>query len=429
MGRATRVTLLLATSPAASSNTLIRAAMDEDIKGAIVILDEAHNIEDIARDVGSVDIEEDDLTSWMEQKKNKLEKRDFQHYVALRELEEANISKQCFPILLECATKAIKVATDSETDTANKCHVSLFSPLTYFFSRNGSHMLDYQLALQRCVRNDTDERFREERNRAFISKWLRRPLRVYENFDLSLEGLKSFFENAKEHYGINTVRATQSLGLNGDVVQNKDQNAWFTRKKKQKLNKSGNGDGRETSVIENNISFPTLTSPDLIESQPSAQKNSNTYNCKYLPQCSNQTEPRDTHGANGYLLDQFLKDKVNGRDDDAGIRLSPFADYNDCGDSDPQAYIGHSHSSHQLGRPSKTGLLLWLVARIGLRDRNEAISTGAAHLVAYGRLFLANNPDLPTRFHLDAHLNQPDVTTFYTHHPVLSSTQPQVMLL
>ena len=70
---------------------------------------------------------------------------------ALRELEEANISKQCFPILLECATKvshlfgiciillflcqhaiylldnlfkAIKVATDSETDTANKCHVS-----------------------------------------------------------------------------------------------------------------------------------------------------------------------------------------------------------------------------------------------------------------------------------------------------------------
>ncbi|KAL5185843.1 12-oxophytodienoate reductase 1 [Glycine soja] len=415
MGRATRVTLLLATSPAASSNTLIRAAMDEDIKGAIVILDEAHNIEDIARDVGSVDIEEDvldmsaafvqDLTSWMEQKKNKLEKRDFQHYVA------------------------IKVATDSETDTANKCHVSLFSPLTYFFSRNGSHMLDYQLALQRCVRNDTDERFREERNRAFISKWLRRPLRVYENFDLSLEGLKSFFENAKEHYGINTVRATQSLGLNGDVVQNKDQNAWFTRKKKQKLNKSGNGDGRETSVIENNISFPTLTSPDLIESQPSAQKNSNTYNCKYLPQCSNQTEPRDTHGANGYLLDQFLKDKVNGRDDDAGIRLSPFADYNDCGDSDPQAYIGHSHSSHQLGRPSKTGLLLWLVARIGLRDRNEAISTGAAHLVAYGRLFLANNPDLPTRFHLDAHLNQPDVTTFYTHHPVLSSTQPQVMLL
>lgn len=142
---------------------------------------------------------------------------------ALRELEEANISKQCFPILLECATKvshlyeiyiyiiimlwvtliiyqldrlfkAIKVATDLETDKPHLsgmsvitleglglCHLKyvcfciqlltkeylvlsmmffinlisgLFSSLTYFFSRNGSHMLDYQLALQRCVRKD-----------------------------------------------------------------------------------------------------------------------------------------------------------------------------------------------------------------------------------------------------------------------------------
>ncbi|MCI17889.1 fanconi anemia group J protein, partial [Trifolium medium] len=35
--------------------------MDVDIKGAIVIFDEAHNIEDISRDAGSVDIEEDIL--------------------------------------------------------------------------------------------------------------------------------------------------------------------------------------------------------------------------------------------------------------------------------------------------------------------------------------------------------------------------------
>jgi len=46
---------------------------------------------------------------------------------------------------------------------------------------------------------ELDERFQEERNRAFISKWLRRPLKVYDSFDLSLEGLKSFFENAKVH--------------------------------------------------------------------------------------------------------------------------------------------------------------------------------------------------------------------------------------
>ena len=66
----------------------------------------------------------------------------------------------------------------------------------------------------------------------------------------------------------------------------------------------------------------------------------------------------EIHAANGYLLDQFLKDKVNDRDDEyggnlenrcrfplevvkavadeigtdrVGVRLSPFADYNDCG--------------------------------------------------------------------------------------------------
>lgn len=42
-------------------NPVIRGAMEVDIKGAILILDEAHNIEDIARDAGSVDIDEDVL--------------------------------------------------------------------------------------------------------------------------------------------------------------------------------------------------------------------------------------------------------------------------------------------------------------------------------------------------------------------------------
>ncbi|CAK9325118.1 unnamed protein product [Citrullus colocynthis] len=69
----------------------------------------------------------------------------------------------------------------------------------------------------------------------------------------------------------------------------------------------------------------------------------------------------EIHGANGYLIDQFLKDQVNDKRDDeyggslekrckfclevvkavseeigserVGIRLSPFTDYNDCGDS------------------------------------------------------------------------------------------------
>ncbi|KAJ6731192.1 DNA REPAIR DEAD HELICASE RAD3/XP-D SUBFAMILY MEMBER [Salix viminalis] len=165
--------------------------MEVDIIGAILVLDEAHNIEDIARDAGSVDVEEDvlqklqtelqelcsvdpmiyqplyelaqDLLSWIEGRKNKLEKREFQHYCtcwagdkALRELQEANISQQCFPILLDCAKQAIKAATDTEAEGSHLSGMSvgLFSSLTYFFSRNGCHVPDFQLALRRYVKRD-----------------------------------------------------------------------------------------------------------------------------------------------------------------------------------------------------------------------------------------------------------------------------------
>ncbi|XP_059635149.1 uncharacterized protein LOC132277322 isoform X2 [Cornus florida] len=175
-------------------NPVIRRAMDVDINGAIVILDEAHNIEDMARDAGSMDLEEDvllqlqtelgqlslfdamiyqplyemtqDIMSWIGRRKNTLEKRGFQHYFscwtgdkALKELQEANISQQCFPILQECATKAIKVASDAELDVAHLSGMSvttlegLFSSLNYFFSGNGLHIFDYQLVLQRCVKS------------------------------------------------------------------------------------------------------------------------------------------------------------------------------------------------------------------------------------------------------------------------------------
>ncbi|KAJ6392425.1 hypothetical protein OIU77_026231 [Salix suchowensis] len=176
-------------------NPVIRGAMEVDIIGAILVLDEAHNIEDIARDAGSVDVEEDllqklqtelqelcsvdpmiyqplyelaqDLLSWIEGRKNKLEKREFQHYCscwagdkALRELQEANISQQCFPILLDCAKQAIKAATDTEAEGSHLSGMSvvllegLFSSLTYFFSRNGCHVPDFQLALRRYVKRD-----------------------------------------------------------------------------------------------------------------------------------------------------------------------------------------------------------------------------------------------------------------------------------
>ncbi|RDX60481.1 putative 12-oxophytodienoate reductase 11 [Mucuna pruriens] len=183
----------------------------------------------------------------------------------------------------------------------------------------------------------------------------------------------------------------------------------------------------------------------------------------------------EIHGGNGYLLDQFLKDKVNDRDDEyggtlenrcrfplqvvkavadaigpdkVGIRLSPFADYNDCQDSDPQTLAIHmAQSLNQLRilychmieprmvtqfHKFDTKCSLTPIRKVfkgtfivaGGYDRsegNEAIAGSAADLVAYGRLFLAN-PDLPTRFELNAHLNDPDATTFYTHHPVLGYT-------
>ncbi|OVA04243.1 Helicase-like [Macleaya cordata] len=176
-------------------NKAIRRAMEVDLTDSIVILDEAHNIEDIAREAGSVDVEEDVLytlqtelgqlcftdsviyqplydtiqgiISWIGQRKSTLQKHEFQHYFscwtgdkALRELQEVGISQQCFPILQECATKAIKAASDAESEAAHLSGKSvialegLFSSLDYFFSRNGLNALDYQLVLQRYVKRD-----------------------------------------------------------------------------------------------------------------------------------------------------------------------------------------------------------------------------------------------------------------------------------
>ncbi|CAK9178304.1 unnamed protein product [Ilex paraguariensis] len=108
-----------------------------------------------------------EIISWIERRKNTLEKQEFQHYFscwtgdkALRELQEANISQQCFPILQKCATKAIKAASEAEPEVAHLSGLSattlegLFSSLSYFFSGNGQHMLDYQLALRRYVKRD-----------------------------------------------------------------------------------------------------------------------------------------------------------------------------------------------------------------------------------------------------------------------------------
>ncbi|KFK44187.1 hypothetical protein AALP_AA1G226000 [Arabis alpina] len=207
-------------------NPVIRAGVEVDLKGAIIIFDEAHNMEDIAREAGSINLEEETLfklqneleqmsvaqpmiyqplcevveglIGWIGRKKDSLAKRDFLHYFsswtgdqALRELEESNISRECFPILLECFTKAIRTSKEAEMepDMAHLSGISvltleeLFSSLTYFFSRNGTHILDYQLGLQRSTkRGDSSGTWTHT-----FSLWCMNPSVVFKDLaDLSL---------------------------------------------------------------------------------------------------------------------------------------------------------------------------------------------------------------------------------------------------
>lgn len=183
----------------------------------------------------------------------------------------------------------------------------------------------------------------------------------------------------------------------------------------------------------------------------------------------------EIHGANGYLIDQFLKDQVNDRTDEyggslenrcrfalevveavadeigadrVGLRLSPFNYYNDSGDSKPEElglYMAQSlnkyrilychvieprmrtervvgETPHSLVAMRKAFNGTFIVAGGYTRaDGNNAVAENRADLVSYGRLFLAN-PDLPKRFELNAPLNKYDRNTFYTFDPVIGYT-------
>lgn len=174
----------------------------------------------------------------------------------------------------------------------------------------------------------------------------------------------------------------------------------------------------------------------------------------------------EIHGANGYLLDQFLRDGTNQRKDEyggtienrarflfevikavtdavgadkTGVRLSPSGTMNDMTDSNPQkhfAYVcqrlndcdlAYLHVVDALAGDIRHGANV--VELSVLRDAykgtlivcgeydkvkgNMVIENHLANAVAYARLFLAN-PDLPERFKKNAKLNEPDSTTFYT---------------
>lgn len=173
----------------------------------------------------------------------------------------------------------------------------------------------------------------------------------------------------------------------------------------------------------------------------------------------------EVHNANGYLLDQFLRDGTNQRSDAyggsiqnrvrlplevleaviqvwgadrVGIRLSPSSTFNSMSDSDPAAHFGYF--VEQLNRYNLAYLHLLEPSESDLRHGgtavpthyfrpiyqgnlmvnwdydfakgNAAIASGGADLVSYGKLFLAN-PDLPERFRQNAPLNEPNPATFY----------------
>jgi 2,4-dienoyl-CoA reductase-like NADH-dependent reductase (Old Yellow Enzyme family) len=171
----------------------------------------------------------------------------------------------------------------------------------------------------------------------------------------------------------------------------------------------------------------------------------------------------EIHGANGYLLDQFLQDSTNKRTDrhggeienrarlmlevtDAvvsvwgpgrvGVHLAPRADAHDMGDSDLPATFGYvarelgkrriaflcareSTKTPRLGPDLKAAFGGVYVANEGFtREAAEAVvAAGEADAVAFGKLFLAN-PDLPRRFAVSAPLNAWNSETFYSDGPV-----------
>jgi N-ethylmaleimide reductase len=174
----------------------------------------------------------------------------------------------------------------------------------------------------------------------------------------------------------------------------------------------------------------------------------------------------ELHGANGYLLDQFLRDGANHRTDayggspanrarfplevtDAvigvwgpqrvGYKLSPYFSGYSMSDSDPLgtfAFIAtelskrgllYLHVSEAVAGPTAmpagtrraTPILrdafngaLIVNGGYDARSGQAAIAHGEADLVAIGVPFLAN-PDLPARYRKNAALNTPDQTTFY----------------
>jgi len=173
----------------------------------------------------------------------------------------------------------------------------------------------------------------------------------------------------------------------------------------------------------------------------------------------------EVHGANGYLIEQFLRDSINDRNDEyggpianrarlllevmqavagaigggrTGLRLSPVTPSNDAGaDSDPQAL--YEHAVAQLAPLQLAFVEVVEGATAGARDfapfdyaalrrrfagawmanngyqrqmAFDAVASGAANLISFGRPFISN-PDLVRRIRENAPLAPLDPRTLY----------------
>ncbi len=171
----------------------------------------------------------------------------------------------------------------------------------------------------------------------------------------------------------------------------------------------------------------------------------------------------EVHGANGYLIDQFLRDGCNQRTDAyggsvenrarflfevltavsaaigadrVGLRLSPLNSFNSMKDSDPvglTAYLAEKLNDFKLAylhlmradffgvqtgdvvtaaRAKYKGVLIGNMG-YSADEAEQAIKEGKLDAVAFGNSYIAN-PDLPERVKAGAALNVPDSSTYYT---------------
>ena len=166
----------------------------------------------------------------------------------------------------------------------------------------------------------------------------------------------------------------------------------------------------------------------------------------------------EIHGANGYLLDQFLQDKSNQRSDNyggpienrarlmlevtdacievwganrVGMHLAPRRDSHDMGDSNPAETFGYV--ARELGKrkiaficareavgedslgpllKKEFGGVYIANEKMDKQTAQQVLEAGTADAIAFGKDFISN-PDLPRRLQIDAPLNAWNAATFY----------------